>query len=93
MHAITLRLYGTSGCHLCDDALIEINSAIEPLSATLNIHLSEIDIIEDDSLYDQYQTKIPVLTIDIENQTKMLCWPFNQQVVEAIIRKAIKKPA
>lgn len=87
MHEITLTLYGTSGCHLCDNALVEINKALEIVPRTSEVILSEVDIVDDDNLFELYQTSIPVLKIACEEHCRTLCWPFNQALVEATIRE------
>lgn len=51
-----LTLYGTSACHLCDAALVEL----APLQAN-GLQVREIDITESEQLMEQYQLRIPVL--------------------------------
>lgn len=82
-----LVLYGTSACHLCDDAkalLWEI---------TPNISFEEYDIALDDLLFDRYGVRIPVLawvksesigksstepsSTGSHEVVKELCWPFS----------------
>lgn len=74
-----LHLYGTDGCHLCDDA--------QQLLRTLNLAWEDVDIVDDDDLLQRYGTRIPVLKIaDGEAE---LGWPFDlQQITEFLMRNA-----
>lgn len=63
-----LILYGTVGCHLCEQA----RTVIELADATAK----HVDIIDDEALYEQYGMRIPVL---LREDTKTeLGWPFNK---------------
>jgi hypothetical protein len=62
-----LILYGTIGCHLCDQAL----TLIELAGATA----SYIDIVDDDTLLERYGVRIPVLRR--EDLGVELGWPFD----------------
>ncbi len=85
MDEIALILYGTSGCHLCDGALQEIKSALAQNRSEKTISLLELDITDDDTLYDLYETSIPVLKIESRQTSTVLNWPFNaQQVYEML---------
>ena len=64
---LILYLYGTSSCHLCEEAAA--------LLQDLNLCWSEVDIAEDEELLQSYGLKIPVL-YRADNQTE-LCWPFS----------------
>lgn len=74
-----LILYGTLGCHLCEEAL----SVISLLPAD-SYQLVEADIIECDDLMHMYATRIPVLYRP-DNQLE-LDWPFDAEVLEAFIK-------
>jgi hypothetical protein len=50
---IQVILYGTSACHLCEEADALLHQA--------GISFSKIDIIDDDKLFDKYCLRIPVL--------------------------------
>ncbi|MEY3746704.1 MAG: hypothetical protein RL194_163 [Pseudomonadota bacterium] len=79
---ITLKLYGTSACHLCESAealLVSINNP--------DIRWEVIEISEDDFLLATYGTRIPVLLNTTNFET--LDWPFNQV---DIIRLATPSP-
>lgn len=62
-----LILYGTSCCHLCEQAEVVLRQA--GVSAAL------VDIAEDDSLMEKYGTRIPVLRRT--NIGAELGWPFD----------------
>lgn len=61
-----LILYGTLGCHLCDDAERLLNSQ--------GLAYEYADIIDDESAYQQYCTSIPVLCDGTDKDP--LYWPF-----------------
>lgn len=70
-------LYGTSGCHLCDNAL----AIIQPLLLRFDVLLTQIDISGNEALEDQYGIRIPVLACN----GKELGWPFNAAEVEELL--------
>ena len=49
-------LYGTSACHLCDDAEVSIRA----ISKTMPVIYIKQDIIEDDILLEKYVSSIPI---------------------------------
>lgn len=51
-----LVLYGRPGCHLCDDARVELERVGHPFT--------EVDIESDDELFKRYLEAIPVVTLD-----------------------------
>jgi len=67
----TLLLYSTSGCHLCDQAKTLIEHVVLPQQFTLKI----IDIANDDTLFEKYGIRIPV--IKFEHSQQELSWPFD----------------
>ena len=79
---IRLLLFGTSGCHLCEQAeLIVINC----LSNNKELTIETIDIAENEQWQEQYAIRIPVL-YHLETK-KDLGWPFNQAQVKEFINK------
>ena len=65
-----LTLYGTKGCHLCDEAEILLTQA----QMAVAFHWQYIDIALDDNLVKKYGIRIPVL----EKETgQLLNWPFS----------------
>ncbi len=76
-----ITLYGTSACHLCEDAEKIIRAALPKKFAH---QLIVQDITEHDELYNQYQFTIPVLNIQPENIE--LHWPFTVNQVAELLR-------
>jgi predicted DCC family thiol-disulfide oxidoreductase YuxK len=72
-------LYGTSACHLCEDAEKLINSTIQDM----HIIYAKIDITENDNLLQKYGLKIPVFQCLSTKQD--LNWPFNEVALELFI--------
>ena len=58
----TITLYGKPGCHLCDDARIEI----ERLRAERDFELEQVDVSLDPGLQRRYGERIPVISLDGE---------------------------
>lgn len=74
-------LYGTSACHLCEDAEILLNNTFQ----SIRISYAKKDIAEDDALLQKYGLTIPVLSC-LETG-KELNWPFNKQSLTAFINR------
>lgn len=53
-------LYTKAGCHLCDEA----REHLEDLAADYEFDLAEIDIRSDDTLFERYRYRIPVIVMD-----------------------------
>jgi glutaredoxin len=66
-----LILYGTLGCHLCEDA--------ERILKALQLSYETIDIIDDNRLLEKFGTSIPVL--HITHTEAYLFWPFSEKQV------------
>lgn len=71
-------LYGTSACHLCEQA-----TQILTTLASHDFRWREIDISNEDQLLTRYGTKIPVL-LDTASG-KELNWPFNHNDVIGLL--------
>lgn len=80
-----LVLYSTLGCHLCETAkalLLELAQAKAPGLASFSV--TDVDIADDDTLFDRYGVRIPVLKV--EGQNRELGWPFDlQQLYEFLM--------
>ncbi len=63
-----VRLYGTKGCHLCDEAKALLQQA--------GIPAEYVDIVHDDALLARYGMRIPVL--ERTDSGAELGWPFDQ---------------
>ncbi|WP_235839734.1 glutaredoxin family protein [Cognaticolwellia mytili] len=71
------NLYGTEGCHLCEDALALCEQVMP--EADINV----VDIIDDEKLVELYRISIPVLE-RLSDQAKLF-WPFEQkQILELL---------
>jgi glutaredoxin len=57
-----LTLYGKPGCHLCDEARVQVHEAL----AGRDVELTEVDVTLDPSLERRYGERIPVLALDGE---------------------------
>ncbi len=85
---IRLLLFGTSGCHLCEQAEQIINDCF-PNSVDLTIET--IDIAEQEQWQEQYAIRIPVL-YHPESKNE-LGWPFDQTHVKEFILIALQNSA
>ena len=65
-----LTLYGTKGCHLCDEAEVLLAQA----QMAVAFQWQYIDIALDDNLVKKYGIRIPVLRKTTEQE---LSWPFS----------------
>ena len=57
-----LTLIGKPGCHLCDDARAVIGEVLADFDESVS--LTELSILDDPALLEQYVEEIPVLLID-----------------------------
>ena len=57
-----VTLYGTPGCHLCDEA----RAVVERVRADHPFELTEVDVTLDPELHRAYGERIPVLELDGE---------------------------
>ena len=79
-----LQLYGTSGCHLCEQA----EGVLQPVLAHINeqlvaagmsdatVTLQVVEITEDPALVQRYALRIPV--IRLAGSEVELGWPFDE---------------
>ena len=68
------QLFGTLGCHLCEVAEAELMPRVE-----LGLLVELVDIAEDESWYEAYSRRIPVLRrVDTGAE---LDWPFSADEV------------
>jgi hypothetical protein len=76
--AVKLILYGTSACHLCDEAL----ATVQPIATAFEMPLHQVDIAGDESLEARYGVRIPILVFNRQE----LGWPFDTTMVIAFLR-------
>ncbi len=71
-------LYGTLGCHLCDDAMSLGRDALPD-----NVIIRQVDIVEDEALINSMANRIPVMKVgDLE-----LNWPFEKKDIQSAWRQ------
>jgi hypothetical protein len=75
-----LLLFGTSGCHLCEQADAILS---ECLADYVDLIIETIDIAEFEDWQAQYAERIPVLSHP--ETRKELGWPFDQTRVQNFI--------
>lgn len=80
---MTLYLYSTLGCHLCEKA----KTILWPLLAHYQCRLSEIDVATSDELIEKYGMRIPVLACI--NSSRELSWPFTLQEADGFLVKLL----
>jgi hypothetical protein len=70
-----LFLYGTSACHLCEQA----EALLGPLLPSAGLALKPVDISDDEDLLERYGLRIPVAAGQMPNGEWLeLGWPFDQ---------------
>jgi hypothetical protein len=78
MNRTQMILYGTSGCHLCEQA----EALLLPLLVAGAAEVELVDIGDDDTLMARFGVKIPVLGgTDAGGRWLELQWPFDQAQV------------
>ena len=76
---ISLNLYSTSHCHLCDQAA----TLLKEIQNQFEIDWLNIEIADDDSLLERYGVKIPVLKrLDTNVE---IAWPFTSSDIVALL--------
>ncbi len=78
-----LILFGTSACHLCEQAEVILTIILIKFS---QLELELIDIAEESQWQQRYAIRIPVL-YQPDNETE-LGWPFNEHDVINFINNA-----
>lgn len=76
-----LTLYGTSACHLCEEAAKILDQLKE---GGLALTYEEIDIANDDALFAAYGLTIPVIR---NEQGREINWPFTPESVIALLAR------
>lgn len=71
-----LRLYTTSGCHLCEQA--------EALLQGAGIPVETVEIVDDEALLEQYGVRIPVL--QHRETGEELDWPFDGTAIQHLFQ-------
>jgi len=72
---LSITLYGTAYCHLCEEAEL----ILQRVGEILPIEISKLDIAEQQEHFAKYHTSIPVIVI--ESSQQHLYWPFSTEDV------------
>jgi len=73
---VLVQLLGTSGCHLCDVA----ERLVRRIAPSLGFAVELVDIANDNALVDEYGMRIPVVRVELKDQSlKELGWPFQEE--------------
>ncbi|WP_223550704.1 glutaredoxin family protein [Pseudomonas sp. A-B-19] len=73
------QLFGTLGCHLCEDAEAMLMEFVER-----GLLVERVEIADDEAWYAAYHLRIPVLRrVDTSAE---LGWPFGAEEVVAFLR-------
>ncbi len=78
----TLKLYTTTGCHLCEEAAAMITKL-----ATADIELTMVEVSESEKLMDDYGLRIPV--IQFEHSSDELPWPFSEAELQSFLQSGL----
>jgi len=73
--SVKLVLYGTTFCHLCEQA--------DAVLQAMGVQAEHIDIAEDEALLEKYGVRIPV--VKREDTGAELGWPFDEAAVRGFI--------
>lgn len=76
-----LMLFGTSGCHLCEQAEVIVNACVPD-------GVEIVDIAEQEHWQELYAERIPVL-YDSESEQE-LGWPFDLAAVEGFVGRVAR---
>lgn len=63
----TITLIGKPGCHLCDDArevIAAVVSELEGVASAPAVVVTEVSILDDAELHDEYVEEIPVVLLN-----------------------------
>lgn len=80
---MNVTLYTKENCPLCDDA----EEALRALEKTWSLTIEKRDIYKDDYLLEQYQLRIPVVTVNDEVIAEGI---VTQHELEAAFKKMTK---
>ncbi len=80
---VHLRLYGTLGCHLCDQAF----AMLYPLTQSEGWVVETVDVVDDKALFERYGVRIPVLANP--RHGRELDWPFTLEQAHALVQSGL----
>ncbi len=76
---LSITLYSTENCHLCEEAL----TLCQPYIQQGLVCIQSVDIVDNDDLYRNYAIRIPVLKR--EDTGKEMGWPFDEKMLEKFL--------
>ena len=77
----TLTLYGTEGCHLCDEAERLLLQWLT--HRPKRFELVTVDIVGDEALYERYGVRIPVILHPDSGRESG--WPFDMRALDVFL--------
>jgi glutaredoxin len=80
-----VTVYTKPGCHLCDDAL----QLIDKLTPVYDLQVTEVNILEDMAIYEQYKLLIPVIQVT-DAQAGPLTVPITEPAMHSYFAAAQK---
>lgn len=83
---LQLTLYGTSGCHLCEEAEALLGEAHHPQGESID--LVSVDIADHDEWMARYGMRIPVLRH--ASSGLELDWPFGEADLDSFLASAAR---
>ncbi|MCS5715596.1 glutaredoxin family protein [Herbiconiux sp. CPCC 205716] len=63
MAAVPLTFIAKPGCHLCDDARAVVREVIGSLGDAVEVEVTELSILDNPALMDEFAEEIPVVMI------------------------------
>lgn len=87
---LSLVLYGTSACHLCEQAealILEVFAANSGLEQHASVE--GVDVVSSHALVERYGPRLPVLVW--QEGSSELDWPFDQAALVTFINDCLRK--
>lgn len=80
-----VNFYTTAGCHLCEEALVLLQSLQEQERVQgRSLQINEVDIADSEALMAAYDVRIPVITSD--SSTGDIGWPFSLEELSRFLK-------
>ena len=78
-----VTVYSKPGCHLCEDTLL----MIDRLAPRYGLEVTEVNILDDPAIYEQYREIIPVVHVT-DAQVGSLAAPITERDLRAFFDNA-----
>jgi len=62
--SVALTFIAKPGCHLCDDARAVVREVLGELTGRVEVEVTELSILDDPALMDEFAEEIPVVVIE-----------------------------